>query len=114
MAQRRIERALRRGFDRHQGRAHDILDAAELRERIFRAAKAGFEEDRLVQGEQTVLKLQRRRVVLRAASAARRSKRPSNLINSLTAASTDASLVTSSANIANERWPDRAPRLLVP
>jgi hypothetical protein len=40
--------------------------------------------------------------------------RPSNRITSLTTASTDSSLVTSRGSIANDRWLERIPRLLVP
>ena len=43
-----------------------------------------------------------------------RSMRPSSRITSLTAASTDSSLVTSRGSISNDRWPAWAPRLLVP
>ena len=43
-----------------------------------------------------------------------RSMRPSSRITSPTAASTDASLVTSSGSMWNDRVPALAPRLLVP
>ena len=52
--------------------------------------------------------------VLKPALLTSRSMRPSRRITSLTTASTDASLVTSSVSISNERWPGLAARLLVP
>src|SRR5919109_469078 len=47
------------GFlDRRQRQAHEILDLAKSRERIFRAGNAWLDEDRLMQRHQPILQIE--------------------------------------------------------
>ena len=48
-----------RRLDRHQRRAHNVLDPAQPRQGVFRPAQARLDEQRLVQRHQPILKLQR-------------------------------------------------------